>query len=202
MLTTGAFALVPFAMSAAPAEAAETAPAVSPAPTVDWGPITKCESGNNPRAQNRSSTASGLYQFLDSSWKAYGGGKYAARAKDATVAQQTEIANSAFRRSGLSPWKASQHCWGGKVDTKAKPKPKPAANLPLVRDVSEPIKPATPAAGGDTYVVKAGDSLARIAASRGVSWQSLWEANKSSVARPHLLHPGDQLQMPKLPGQL
>jgi LysM repeat protein len=264
-ITTGAFALVPFALSSAPAAADEIAPAVSsqtitmaavqvpapamtpvvpapaavtpvvpaqatapaivPAPaaisvpTVDWGPIMKCESGGNPRAQNSGSTASGLYQFLDSSWKAYGGGKYSARAKDASVAEQTEVANAAFRRSGLTPWKASQHCWGGKVRTggpatRPASKPKPAApaipalpalpNPARILEVSAPAPgaPNQPAVGGDIYQVKPGDSLARIAASRGLSWQSVWEANKGSVARPNLLHPGETLQMPKLPGQL
>jgi hypothetical protein len=111
LATTGAFAVVPVALSSAPAFAADSAPAVN------WEPIVSCESGGNPHAQNASSTASGLYQFLDSSWAAYGGSKYAGRAKDASAAQQTEIANVAFQRSGLSPWTASRDCWGGKVST-------------------------------------------------------------------------------------
>ena len=106
VITTGVFAVVPLALTTGTAQAAEPAPSVAPAPSVDWTPIIKCESGHNPKAQNRSSTASGLFQFLDSSWKAYGRAKYSSRAKDATVAQQTEIAEAAFRRSGLSPWKA------------------------------------------------------------------------------------------------
>ena len=81
---------------------------------LDWAPIIACESGGNPTAQNPSSTASGLFQFLDTSWIAYGGGTYARRAKDATPAQQYEIANRAYAQSGLTPWTASKGCWGGK----------------------------------------------------------------------------------------
>ncbi|MGI8817326.1 MAG: transglycosylase family protein [Pseudonocardia sp.] len=203
MITTGAFAVVPFALSSAPAAAAEAAP------TVDWGPITSCESGGNPQATNASSTASGLYQFLDSSWAAYGGSRYAHRAKDATPAQQTEIANTAYQRSGLSPWKASQHCWSGKVST-ALARPGPATRPQPVHTAARPSGPqhaldvpaprATPqpAPSTDTYQVRAGDTLTRIAASRGMSWQSVWAANKDSVAQPNLLHPGDQLRLPQL----
>lgn len=74
--------------------------------------IAACESSGNPTAQNATSTASGLYQFLDSSWLAYGGGKYASRAMYATPAQQTEIAKHALAVSGTSPWNASRSCWG------------------------------------------------------------------------------------------
>jgi nucleoid-associated protein YgaU len=217
VITTGTFALIPLALSTGTAEAAEAVP------SVDWGPITHCESGGNPRATNSSSTASGLFQFLDSSWKAYGGGKYSARAKDATVAQQFEIADTAFRTSGLRPWKASQHCWGGKVNTKAPSKIPGTKSIPVKNSV--PVKksipaPRTPAqnllpktnldpadrvipvsdnGGGEVYTVKAGDSLAKIAAGRQITWQAVWEANKDRVAKPNLLHPGDQLRMPGLP---
>jgi cell wall-associated NlpC family hydrolase len=79
---------------------------------VNWDPIIRCESSGNPKAANRRSTASGLLQFLDSSWAAYGGLKYSRRAKDATPAQQLEIANNAYARSRLTPWAASKRCWG------------------------------------------------------------------------------------------
>lgn len=128
VITTGTFAIVPFMMSAGTAQAAELAPSAG------LDAIAKCESGGNPQAQNSGSTASGLYQFLDSSWKAYGGAKYGPRAKDATPAQQTEIAHAAVARSGLTPWKASQHCWGGKVSTASINASKPAAApKPVIR---------------------------------------------------------------------
>lgn len=138
IITTGTFAIVPFVLSAGTAQAAELAPSAG------LDAIAKCESGGNPAAQNRSSTASGLYQFLDSSWKAYGGSKYGPRAKDATPAQQTEIAHAAVARSGLTPWKASQRCWGGKVSTASVSAAKPAAPKPVVRPAraaSAPVKP-------------------------------------------------------------
>jgi hypothetical protein len=35
--------------------------------------VLACESGGNPTAQNRSSSASGLWQVLDGTWAGYGG---------------------------------------------------------------------------------------------------------------------------------
>jgi hypothetical protein len=52
----------------------------------DW--VISHESGWNPRAQNPSSTASGLGQFIDGTWRAYRGGSSAAHMKDATIGEQ------------------------------------------------------------------------------------------------------------------
>lgn len=49
--------------------------------------IAKYESGGNPTAQNPTSSASGLYQFIDGTWDNYGG---YSRAMYAPVSVQTE----------------------------------------------------------------------------------------------------------------
>lgn len=49
-------------------------------------------------------SASGKYQFVDRTWRAYGGGKYSAHAYQATPAQQDEIA----RRLLAAIWKKGQ----------------------------------------------------------------------------------------------
>jgi hypothetical protein len=102
----GAAAIVAVATQITPAFAAEPA-------AINWNPIIQCESGGNPHAQNSGSTASGLFQFLDSTWRGLGGST--AHAKDASVAEQYAIANKAYAQSGTSPWAASRHCWGGKA---------------------------------------------------------------------------------------
>src|SRR5206468_3913745 len=87
---------------------------------------------------------------LDSSWAAYGGKKYGPRAKDATPAQQTEIAHAAVARSGLTPWKASQHCWGSRVTPAnalatpavARPVATPAGARPVAKPVARPAAAA------------------------------------------------------------
>lgn len=76
--------------------------------------IRSCESGHSYTAQNPVSTASGAYQFLNSSWAAYGhSSRYWVRtAAEATPAQQDEAALMTWERDGTRPWYASRHCWG------------------------------------------------------------------------------------------
>ena len=96
----------------------EAAPKAAPAPAQnDSGGnsgvailerIKKCESGGNYQAQNKSSTASGAYQFLDSTWNNYGG---YAKARLAPPSVQDRKAVETYNRSGTRPWNASKSCW-------------------------------------------------------------------------------------------
>lgn len=48
-----------------------------------------------------------------------------------------------------------------------------------------------------TVTVKAGDSLSRIAAKAGTTWQKLYEANKAVIgSNPNLIRPGQTLKIP------
>lgn len=81
----------------------------SPVPSSDsstiWACIIQHESGGDPTAQNAHSTASGLFQFLDTTWISNGGGVYGPRAMDATAAEQWVIAEATEARDGWSPWR-------------------------------------------------------------------------------------------------
>lgn len=76
--------------------------------------IRFCESRDNYTAANPRSSARGAYQFLRSSWAAYGHAeRYGVSTADqATPAQQDEAAVTTWERSGTRPWLASVHCWG------------------------------------------------------------------------------------------
>jgi hypothetical protein len=67
-----------------------------------WSCIISHESGGNPHAVNRSSGAGGLFQFLPSSWRAYGG---SGEPQNASVAEQWRVARNAYARSGFAPWR-------------------------------------------------------------------------------------------------
>lgn len=77
--------------------------------------IRGCESYWDPNAPgnytatNPDSTASGAYQFLDSTWA----GRYGVpRAMMATPAQQDAAAIELYNSSGTTPWRSSVSCWG------------------------------------------------------------------------------------------
>lgn len=132
---SGAFAVpTGLAATATPAEAG---------PPGGWGAIIACESGGNARVQNSSSTASGLFQFLDSTWRSVGG---SGRAKDASVAEQYRRAEILYAQSGTTPWNASRSCWAGRtVPDRAAP-PAPARAVPQ----SKAQRRATPATTRNT----------------------------------------------------
>jgi LysM repeat protein len=64
------------------------------------------------------------------------------------------------------------------------------------------LLPASATSGGGTYVVKSGDTLARIARSQGLgSWRSLYDANPS-IKNPNLIFPGQRLNISSGSGQV
>lgn len=64
--------------------------------------VLRRESGGNPTAQNPVSSASGLWQFLDSTWGGYGGYQHA---KDAPASVQNERARIVYAGGrGASHW--------------------------------------------------------------------------------------------------
>ncbi len=72
-------------------------------PRVDWDAIAKCESSGNWRANTGNGHYGGL-QFSQSSWRAAGGRKYAARADLATRAEQIRVAKKLARLQGMNAW--------------------------------------------------------------------------------------------------
>lgn len=78
--------------------------------------IAKCESRLNPLAKNAVSTASGTFQFLDSSWYYYGKMYWGEEfyTKDKLIAEDNvALAWYVYKSVGVSPWYASRDCWEG-----------------------------------------------------------------------------------------
>ena len=68
-----------------------------------WNAIAKCESGGN-WAINTGNGYYGGVQFSSGTWKAFGGGKYAARADLASKSEQIAIAEKVLASQGWGAW--------------------------------------------------------------------------------------------------
>ena len=71
--------------------------------TAQWDKVAKCESGGNWSINTGNGYYGGL-QFSASTWKAFGGTKYAATANKASKAQQIAIANKVWKGQGKGAW--------------------------------------------------------------------------------------------------
>jgi nucleoid-associated protein YgaU len=174
--TAGAVIAAPLA-TAAPANAEGM-------PETARDAIIACESGGDPTVQNAHSTASGLYQFVNGTWKLFGGST--ARAREASEAEQHAVADRAYATNGLRDWEASRACWQPKVS-----KAKHAADTAAPRHGRSP----PPRHSADSYTVKQGDTLSEIAAAHHTTWQKLYAANRDTVANPHRIYPGERLRV-------
>lgn len=72
--------------------------------------IARCESNHNPMAKNKSSTATGIYQFINSTFHAYCAGKNIYDFKD-NIDCMYKVMEIDDYPNGLKHWKASQSCW-------------------------------------------------------------------------------------------
>jgi hypothetical protein len=76
-------------------------PVPSPSSEADWEAIAMCESGGNWHID---STYDGGLQFHPNTWLAYGGGRYARYAWQATKEQQIAIAEKVLDGQGPGAW--------------------------------------------------------------------------------------------------
>ncbi len=75
--------------------------------------IRHCESSGNYKATNRSSTASGAYQFVDGTWRSIPTSVRgnASRALNGSNSQQDAAFRYHWGREGSRAWNASSSCW-------------------------------------------------------------------------------------------
>ncbi|MDY7089347.1 MAG: transglycosylase family protein, partial [Actinomycetota bacterium] len=154
------------------------------AASVNWDAIAKCESGGNWKINTGNGYYGGL-QFSRSTWKAYGGTKYASTANKATKAEQIKIAEKVLKGQGIGAWPTC----GKKGGT-----PKATAKKATAPKRATAAKAATT---GKHYVVKPGDTLAAIAAKQHVKggWKALYRLNKPVLKSPNLIFPGQRLAL-------
>lgn len=79
-------------------------------------------------------------------------------------------------------------------------KPKPKADFSNVKAGSSSTAPPPAAPAPKVYVVKAGDSLSKIAKTQygnANQWKKIYEANKDVIKNPDLIQPGWKLRIPE-----
>ncbi|GGV48319.1 hypothetical protein GCM10010277_41590 [Streptomyces longisporoflavus] len=166
-----------------------------------WDRIAQCESGGNWSINTGNGYYGGL-QFSASTWRAYGGGAYAPTADRASKAQQIAVASKVQRAQGWGAWPSCSARAGasgsapGAAAAPAAPKaPKAVKQQPAAPRQQTPGHADRGSGRGD-YTVRQGDTLSRIAAAHGVSWQKVFAANKAVIgADPNMIMPGQRLDL-------
>jgi nucleoid-associated protein YgaU len=176
----------PLALAAAPAQA----------DTVNWDAIAQCESGGNWNTATGNGYYGGL-QFTPGTWRSNGG---QGSPQNASREEQIRVAENVLKTQGIHAWPVCGGKSGSGGGKKAAPVKKATPKV-TKKATPKPVatKPATPAPaaqqGTGDYVVKAGDTLSKIAEQLNVQggWQALFEKNKSTVSNANLIFPGQAL---------
>ena len=166
-----------------------------------WNKVAACESTNNWQINTGNGYYGGL-QFTQSTWEAYGGRAYAARADLATKDQQIVVAEKVLKGQGPGAWPTCSVRAGltqGGDTPDINPSGKSAQTTKrTVRDVQPQTTPQSRAGTAEMYTVVRGDTLSGIAGSREVpgGWRQLYDANRRTVgADPDMIVPGQRLNL-------
>ena len=177
-----------------------------------WDKVAACESSGDWDINTGNGYFGGL-QFSQSTWEAYGGRSYAARADLATKDQQIAVAEKVLKGQGPKAWPVCSER-AGLTRGGPPPHPAPAGEAPHGRPDGHSTRPAaeahdeldvrpqtTPQSRAGTtrmYTVVPGDSLSAIAEQRDVGggWRQLYEANRRVIGSdPDLILPGQRLRL-------
>jgi resuscitation-promoting factor RpfA len=172
----------------------------------DWSGVAQCESGGNWSINTGNGFYGGL-QFTQSTWAGYGGTAYASRADLASPSQQIAVAEKVLAGQGVGAWPVcGKHLTGGttsvpvaqaapKAAAKAAPKAAPKRAPQAATRSTRKAPAVTTSAASGSYRVQAGDTLAKIAAKNGTTWQALYAQNRSVVSNPNLIFVGQTLHV-------
>ncbi|MGY1787499.1 transglycosylase family protein [Geodermatophilus sp. SYSU D00698] len=172
-------------------------PASAAAPN-DWDAVAQCESSGNWSINTGNGYYGGL-QFSQSTWAAFGGTEYAARADLATKAQQIAVAERTLDVQGPGAWPTCGKGLDPGAPAAGSPAAEPAAApAPAEPDTAARAGESAAGASGGSYTVRSGDTLGTIARDQGVEggWKALWSANSGTVSDPDVIHVGQVLQLP------
>jgi resuscitation-promoting factor RpfA len=216
-----ALAGVTGAAVAAPLMAAGNA---SAATASQWDAVAQCESGGNWSINTGNGFYGGL-QFTNSTWAAYGGTAYAARADLASKSQQIAVAEKVLAGQGKGAWpvcgkglsgaayngssagssnsgssnSGSSDSGSSSRSTEQKSSSR-STDRPAAAKKSKTVTTPTGKKvkkGDGEYKVVTGDSLSAIAEAHHVKggWQKLFQLNKDIIDDADFIYPGQQLHL-------
>lgn len=151
------------------------------APDSVWDQLAQCESGGRWNINTGNGYYGGL-QFSPTTWRAFGG---SGSAHQASRAQQIAVAERVLASQGWNAWPSCSRKLGLR-GYQAEPE--------RVR-ASAPVQQAAPAApaGDGNYTVRSGDTLSKIAAANGTTWQQLFAQNSGTLSNPNVLRVGQTI---------
>lgn len=191
----------------------------------EWDNVAQCESSGNWNTNTGNGYYGGL-QFSQSTWDAYGGKQYASRADLATPDQQKAVAKKTLDGQGWGAWGCAHARGTTAQDTTGNYSQKKTENKGSSQQSSEQSTKqssqrshsseqgherssattrkssgAQPSASyektGETYQVKPGDTLGKIADAHGGTWQELYSANADVLTSPHVIYAGTTINLVK-----
>ena len=183
---------------------AGTAPAEAKSKRTVWDRVAACESGGRWKINTGNGYYGGL-QFSASTWRAYGGKRYANMAHRATKAEQIAIARRVLAGQGPGAWPVcSKRAGLTRASGKASKRATPATNPGAGTKVTKPKKPlakqaAKPTTGTKSIRVRSGDTLGKIAKRYRVKggWKAIYRLNKGRLSSPHNISIGQVLRIKK-----
>jgi len=167
-----------------------------------WDRIAQCESGGNWHINTGNGYYGGL-QFSAGTWRAYGGTAYAPTADQASRSAQIAVATKVQRAQGWGAWPTCSARAGAYGSAPAASSGSAKGSSSTKAAPSKPAKTPTRSEGhtnrsasrGD-YTVRPGDTLSKVAARHGTTWQRLYTTNKAVIGGdPDLIVPGQRLEI-------
>jgi LysM repeat protein len=170
----------------------------SAADDATWDALAQCESSGDWSINTGNGYYGGL-QFSPTTWQEFGGGAYASRADLATREQQIAIAEKTLAVQGWGAWPACSAKLGlGEDDESGSATAPEQAPEQALEQAPAPEPAPAPAAssGGGDYTVRSGDTLSRIAAAHGTTWEAVYALNRDVVGdNPNLIYVGQVLTL-------
>ncbi|MGV9413016.1 resuscitation-promoting factor Rpf1 domain-containing protein [Nocardia sp. NPDC003693] len=136
----------------------------SAAPDSDWDRLAQCEAGGNWGINTGNGYQGGL-QFSPSTWKAHGGGEYAASANHATREQQIAVAEKVLASQGWGAWPSCSSSLGLTSGPTERIAPAPAQEAPRWNPNPGPAQ----AANASQEVFQAVDRAVEVVQQQGIA---------------------------------